>query len=194
MSHQSNSPSLARAASMTVVSSGGVKRSNGSASRLAPSLSRVLKSSGDSWRERETKTVFPASGSGAGSATGPPHFLQDGVRAIFEQQLGHALTEFGGPLGGTRGPLADRLRTVSRADTSFHQQLLALHARPSAKRNLAAAFDGLEQGTLGDDGVTRFEIVEARDDVGGPRVLHPALDGNGALADGGQELLRGKDL
>src|SRR5215471_2969335 len=99
ISHQSNSPSLVSATSMTVVSSGGAKRSKGSAKRRALCDSSTRQSSGDSPRARETNTVLPLRVSGVESATHAPHFLKDGLRTILKKKVGEAFTYLSGLLG-----------------------------------------------------------------------------------------------
>jgi hypothetical protein len=116
-----------------------------------------------------------------------PDFFEDGLRAGFQQQEGDVFAESGGLLRRGGGALADILRAVYGADAGFEDEFAALGARPGAERNLAAALQCGEQGTLGDDGGARLGVVESAENFGGFGIAKAAFGGNRALTDGGEK-------
>jgi len=108
---------------------------------------------------------LPASGEAGvdeaeGSATLAAHFFKNVLGTGVDEEPGHAFSEGASLIGWSGVALLDVLEAVDGADAGVEDELVALHAGPSAEWYLAAALENGEERAFGDDGGAGFGVVE----------------------------------
>jgi hypothetical protein len=81
--------------------------------------------------------------------------------------------------------LLNELRAVHGADTSVENEFIALDARPTTHRDLAAPLKSGEQGAFGDDRGAGGGVIEHGKNVACFGIRESGFDADGALTDGG---------
>ncbi len=116
------------------------------------------------------------------------------VATVLEQHGSEPATEGLGVVDPADQGAAQVERPVDRADEGAQRQLESVLALDDlgegSDRCRAARLERREDGPLGGDAGSRVGVVEDREDRSGRFVVGAALDGEGALAGGGQHLER----